>query len=157
MNDVVYTVSHWHYCSNIGGFPDTNPRDAWYHATAVTSEAQGTVAHNGQGGYYDYFGTPAPAMINWYPTLDTGTYTGQSQAAWSAAVEQRVPRARRRVPEGQRHRPAGPGAVRRALDRSEEAGPARLRAPPSTRPCWPSGPTRPGSSGPRTTTATTRC
>ena len=32
MNDQVYAVSHWHHCENAGGFPDTNPRNAWYHA-----------------------------------------------------------------------------------------------------------------------------
>ncbi len=85
MNDYVYAVSHWHYCSNIGGFPDTNPRKAWYHADALTKDVKGTVQTNGQGGYYNYAGYGAPAMVNWFPTLDTGTYTGTSQAAWSAA------------------------------------------------------------------------
>ena len=84
MNDYVYAVSHWHYCSNIGGFPDTNPRKAWYHANAVTKEAMGTVQANGQGGYVNFAGYAAPAMVNWFPALDTGTYTGTSQAAWSA-------------------------------------------------------------------------
>ena len=36
MNDAVYAVSHWHHCENAGGFPDTNPRNAWYHANAMT-------------------------------------------------------------------------------------------------------------------------
>lgn len=85
MNDTVYAVSHWHYCSNVGGFPDTNPRKIWYRGNAMTKAAVGTVAHNGQGGYFDFYGQPAPAMVNWFPTIDSGTYTGQSQGAWSTA------------------------------------------------------------------------
>ncbi|MET1006925.1 MAG: PKD domain-containing protein [Propionibacteriaceae bacterium] len=83
VNGVIYTVSHHHYCSSIGGFPDTNPRSAWYRADAFTAEATGTVAHNGQGGYYDFYGQPAPSMINWYPTVPAGTFTGQSQGGWT--------------------------------------------------------------------------
>lgn len=84
MADQVYAMSHWHHCQNIGGYPDTNPRNAWYYANAMTKTTSGTVAHNNQGGYYDFFGYGAPAMINWFPTLTAGTFTGQSQAAWSA-------------------------------------------------------------------------
>ena len=80
---VVYAVSHWHYCSNIGGFPDTNPRNQWYRSNAMTVEAKGTVAPNGQGGYYDFQGYGAPAMVNWFPTMEIGTFTGQSQAGWT--------------------------------------------------------------------------
>ena len=83
MNGVVYAVSHWHHCSNIGGFPDTNPRRAWYRANAVTAAATGTVARNSQGGYADYYGRPAPSIVNWFPETAVGTYTGQSQAGWS--------------------------------------------------------------------------
>lgn len=86
MNDVVYSVSHWHHCTNIGGYPDTNPRNAWYYANALTKETRGTVAHNDQCCYYDFYGYGAPAMVNWFPTLQAGTFTGKSQAAWSAAA-----------------------------------------------------------------------
>ncbi len=88
MNGVVYSVSHWHYCSSIGGFPDTNPRNVWHRADAVTAAATGTVAHNGQGGYYDFYGQPAPSMVNWFPEPAIGTYTGQSQAGWSTTSNQ---------------------------------------------------------------------
>ena len=83
MNGNVYAVSHWHHCSNIGAFPDTNPRSAWYRANAMTADATGTVAHNNQGGYYDYYNQPAPSVVNWFPDMPAGTYTGQSQAGWS--------------------------------------------------------------------------
>ena len=43
VNSVVYVVSHQHFCSNIGGFPDTNPRTVWHRATAFTQQATGLV------------------------------------------------------------------------------------------------------------------
>lgn len=79
----VYAVSHWHHCSNIGGFPDTNPRTQWYRSNAMTAEAKGTVDPNNQGGYANFQGQGAPAMINWFPVMDVGTFTGQSQAGWT--------------------------------------------------------------------------
>jgi PKD repeat protein len=81
----VYVVSHQHFCTNIGGFPDTNPRSRWYRSTAFTPNATGTVQHNSESGagYGDFGGYPSPSLINWVPALDIGTYTGQSQAAWS--------------------------------------------------------------------------
>lgn len=85
IGDVVYSVGHAYYCKNIGGFPDTNPRKAWYRAMAVTKKAAGTVATNGQAGarYGNFAGQPAPSVINWFPELEPGTYTGLSQSAWS--------------------------------------------------------------------------
>ena len=44
IGDVVYSVGHAHYCANIGGFPDTTPRSAWYYALAVSKRAAGKVA-----------------------------------------------------------------------------------------------------------------
>jgi PKD repeat protein len=87
MNSIVYVVSHMHDCENIGGFPDTNPRSIWHRATAFTAQATGTVAHNAEtgAGYGDFYGQPSPSLINWLPDLDIGTYTGQSQAAWSVS------------------------------------------------------------------------
>lgn len=85
IGDVVYSVGHAHYCANIGGFPESTPR-VEYRALAVTKAAAGTVAKNGQTTlpiYTNYEGRPAPALTNWFPELSAGTYTGQSQAAWS--------------------------------------------------------------------------
>ena len=33
--------------------------------------------------YYDRTGTPAPSMLDWFPTLTAGTYTGAYQAAYN--------------------------------------------------------------------------
>jgi PKD repeat protein len=83
MNGVVYTVSHSHLCSNVGGFPQTDP---WtdHRGLAWTANAVGTIAHDTQG-YFDWFGNPAPSQYNWYPDLTPGTFTGQGQAAWQVS------------------------------------------------------------------------
>lgn len=86
IGDVVYSVGHAHYCSNIGGFPDTSPRSAWYRALVVTKAAAGTVSKNGQTSaktYTNFEGNPAPSLLNWFPDLAVGSYTGMTQAAWS--------------------------------------------------------------------------
>lgn len=80
----VYTVSHAHYCGNIGGYPQTDNNWAinMRHALAFTPDATGTINHDTKG-YPDFYGTPSPSLINWFPEFYTGTYTGQGQAAWS--------------------------------------------------------------------------
>ena len=86
INGTVYTVSHAHYCSTVGGFFQSDPWEVnMRHAVAFTANATGTLGHNEYGGYYDFFGNPAPSMINWFPTLAIGSYTGQYQSAWSLA------------------------------------------------------------------------
>jgi hypothetical protein len=85
LGDVVYSVGHAHYCGNIGGFHESNPRVA-YRGLAVTKDARGTVAKNGQTSlpsYASFAGQPAPSLVNWFPRLDAGSYTGMTQAAWS--------------------------------------------------------------------------
>jgi trimeric autotransporter adhesin len=81
-NGVVYTVSHSHFCGNVGAFPQTEPVWTDHRALAWTADAVGTVAHNSTGNYFDWFGNPAPSQYNWYPDLTAGTFTGQGQAAW---------------------------------------------------------------------------
>lgn len=80
--DAVYSVSHAHDCRNIGAFPDTSPT-TWHRANAVTKAATGTVKTNTVSGYYNYGGQPAPTWLHFDPHLAAGTYTGQTQAAWS--------------------------------------------------------------------------
>lgn len=87
MGNTVYTVSHAHYCGPVGGFPQTGGTNSsqWtYHRTlAFTKAVNGTLGHNQYSGYTDWFGTPAPSLVNWFPDLTAGTYTGQYQAAWT--------------------------------------------------------------------------
>jgi hypothetical protein len=85
-NGYVYVVSHAHFCANVGTFPDTNPRTAWYRSTAFTEAATGTLPHNSEIHYPDWAGNPSPTQVNWYPTLTTGTVSGADQAAWTVSA-----------------------------------------------------------------------
>ena len=85
VNGAVYNVGHAHACWNLGGFPDTNPRNT-HRSMAFTAQAAGTLGHdigNPDSHSTDFYGQPAPSIIDWWPDLDAGTYTGQNQGAWS--------------------------------------------------------------------------
>ncbi len=82
VNNVVYTVSHAHFCANIGGWPVYDPWQ-FRHSLAFTANATGTLLHNSMGGYPDFYGQPSPTLIDWFPDFTNGKATGQSQAAWS--------------------------------------------------------------------------
>jgi len=80
----VYTVSHAHYCANVGGFYQSEPWSTnMRHAIAFTPNATGTVDTNPLPGYFDWAGNPSPSIMDWFPTMNNGTFTGQNQAAWS--------------------------------------------------------------------------
>jgi PKD repeat protein len=79
---VLYSVGHVHDCSYIGGNVQTDPWTYQYAYGSTTARAaDGRV---NQGGNFD--GQPAPELLHWLPTLTTGTYTGQTQAAWNVAA-----------------------------------------------------------------------
>ncbi len=78
---VSYVVSHEHKCDTVGAFPQS-PTPSFQRSTAFTNYATGTVAHSPAPS--DMGGKPAPTQLTWYPTLSMGSFTGQSQAAWSA-------------------------------------------------------------------------
>ncbi len=81
VNGYVYTVSHAHYCGNIGGFPQPDPW--WFHrALAFTDTATGVMTADPHG-YTNWAGFPSPSLVNWFPDLEGGSYTGLDQAAWS--------------------------------------------------------------------------
>src|ERR1019366_8085508 len=72
-----------HFCDDVpGGFPQTTP---WtFHRTVAFGTAvTGTLLHNPEGGYADFGGSPAPTELDWYPTIPSGTYTGQNQGPWA--------------------------------------------------------------------------
>lgn len=81
-SDVTYLVGHSHDCRSINGFVERTPREH-YRATAVTTEATQLNVRGTVSGYVDHGGMPAPSPLTWYPNLDAGTFTGQSQGAWS--------------------------------------------------------------------------
>ena len=76
----VYTVSHAHYCATLGGFPQTNPFSGnMRHTVAFTAGVKGSLGHSAYGDpYKDWYGTPSPAILDWFPDVAIGTYTGQS-------------------------------------------------------------------------------
>ncbi|MFC5743991.1 LamG-like jellyroll fold domain-containing protein [Actinomadura rugatobispora] len=77
----VYSVSHAHDCSSLGAFPETSPQ-TWHRALAETAYPTGTdKAAPGAGSNYN--GQPIPSLLQWFPTLAMGTFTGQNQAAWA--------------------------------------------------------------------------
>lgn len=83
-DDAVYVASHSHNCTTLNGFAEINP-DA-HRAIGFTQAATQTLQHNttqGPGSYQDFFGMPAPSLVDFYPTFLVGTYTGAYQAAWS--------------------------------------------------------------------------
>ena len=80
----VYVAGHPHYCGNIGGMPQTEPW-TFQRAMAFSDSATGTVG-NDPYGYYNFAGTPAPSILNWFPDFGTGTFTGLSQGPWSVAA-----------------------------------------------------------------------
>jgi PKD repeat protein len=73
-----YVAGHPHVCSNIGGWPQTDPW-SFYRGIAFSKAATGTVGTETG----NFAGQPAPSLLNWFPTIDAGTYTGQSQGPWS--------------------------------------------------------------------------
>ena len=151
MNGNVYAVSHWHYCRHrrlprhqpaLGLVPrQRDDRGRHRHGRPTTARAATPTST----------ASPPPSMVNWFPDMPSGTFTGQSQAGWTTEGHQPVPADRRRVPPGQRRRPAGPGALRDPLARAQEAGPPRLRHPfnPTMRASGRPGQSMEGQLGPR--------
>ncbi len=83
IGQVLYSTNHSHDCRPIGAFPEVVPRHS-QRALAETTYATGFNTAGGSTSYYpDYSGFPRGTQLNWYPTLNTGTYSGSGQAAWS--------------------------------------------------------------------------
>jgi PKD repeat protein len=87
MGGALYTAGHPHDCSNIGGFPEENPRINKY-ATALSLAPAGTVGPRTMANG-NFVGQPAPALLPWFPTLAMGTHTKQYQAAWTVSGNSR--------------------------------------------------------------------
>lgn len=79
--ETIYTVSHVHYCGNMGGFHQSNP---WYingrYALAFSTDAKGTNTKD-IWDYPDHPGAPAPSLKAWFPQFGAGSIAGQS--AWT--------------------------------------------------------------------------
>lgn len=83
----VYVAGHPHYCGNIGGFPQTEPRANWTYqrGLAFTNDVRGTVTRDVYG-YFNFEGRPRPDLLHWLPDINTGTFTGQTQGPWSVSA-----------------------------------------------------------------------
>lgn len=88
-SDQVYIASHAHSCETIGGFADSYYKDEGgvkrqrqYRLTSFTNSPDVTVSRKGTDGYKDWSGNPAPSIVDWFPDLSAGTYTGLGQGAW---------------------------------------------------------------------------
>lgn len=81
----LYLAGHPHDCSDIGGFPDTTDPVEYHRGLAITLNQTRTVTGR-VADYYDFRGQPAPTVLNWYPDMNVGTFTGQSQGPWSVAA-----------------------------------------------------------------------
>lgn len=82
---VVYSVGHPHFCGNVGSFPETNPRH-FQRGLAWTKDARTTVTRNSFGNYFNFGGNPAPGYLTWWPDINIGSFTGQSQGAWTVTA-----------------------------------------------------------------------
>lgn len=88
VDDIVYVASHKHYCANLGtgGFPQTDPWPyyrATAHSKAATGISQPDIYPNS---YLDQAGQPSNTLLNWFPDVNAGTYTGQGQGTWDVAA-----------------------------------------------------------------------
>ena len=79
----LYTVSHAHDCSVVGGVPDTEPRDRWQSAQASPLTATGTNTVKDAYGW-DFTGLPHAGVLAWNPSMAFGNVTSSQQAAWTA-------------------------------------------------------------------------
>ena len=133
--DVVYSAGHAHYCGNIGGFMQpAATRGTGTGASPTPRQVAGTVSTE-RLGYTNFAGQPRPDLLNWFPTINAGTYTGQVQGPWNVTGDGRYVVIRRRVHERQRHGPAGSGAVRRARRPPRTARHRSCSTPPTRSRC----------------------
>ena len=85
--DVIYQAGHGHYCGNIGGFGQPATWE-FYRGMAFSRAAAGVIATE-RLGYTNFAGTPRPELLNFFPTINAGTFTGLTQGPWSLAGNDR--------------------------------------------------------------------
>ncbi|MEV7631667.1 PKD domain-containing protein [Microbacterium sp. NPDC089318] len=82
--EAVYGAGHSHYCGSlVDGFPQSEPDWTFYRGVAFSNSVERTTPYGLGYGYYDWGGNPAPRMLHWYPTFNTGTVSGANQGPWS--------------------------------------------------------------------------
>ena len=87
--DQVFVANHAHSCETIWGFPEStwqtpngNTETKYYRALAFTNGPDVTIRRQGTDLYTDWSGYPSPQLLDWYPDLTAGSFTGQYQAAY---------------------------------------------------------------------------
>jgi Concanavalin A-like lectin/glucanases superfamily/PKD domain len=85
--DVLYTVGHPHDWGMLDWNPQYDPYQ-WQRAMAIDKDRSPTLtnAFGTPDIWQPFKGRPAAQPLHWLPTLTAGTYTGQSQGAWSVAT-----------------------------------------------------------------------
>jgi PKD repeat protein len=79
----VYFAGHPHDCQTVGGYPQGDGSNVRY-AVGFTKEVKGTLdSTTANSTYSNWGGQPAPAMVNWYPDVISGSATGQGQGVWT--------------------------------------------------------------------------
>jgi hypothetical protein len=86
-NTAVYKAGHSHDCGKINGFPETTPK-SWHRALAY-SKAATQIMTRPSTRTPSFLGQPAPSLLVWFPDMDTGTATGQSQGPWTVTGNDR--------------------------------------------------------------------
>lgn len=81
MGDVAYSTPHAHDCSSVEGFPEESPM-IWRRALAETTFATGTDKTPPSNNSL-VRNQPIPTLLHWYPSVNTGFYTGQYQGGWA--------------------------------------------------------------------------
>lgn len=81
MGQVVYSTPHAHDCSSVNGFPEEVPM-IWKRALAETTFPTGTDVTAPSNNSL-VRNQPIPTLLHWYPSLNTGFYTGQYQGGWA--------------------------------------------------------------------------
>ncbi|WP_051468097.1 hypothetical protein [Actinomadura oligospora] len=81
LGKTVYSVSHAHDCSSLGAFEETIPA-SWHRTLAETTAPTGRDKSE-PGSNSNYSKQPIPSLLHWFPTLASGTFTKQFQAAWA--------------------------------------------------------------------------
>lgn len=86
--NTVYVTGHPHDCESVGGYPqrDATPTNTRF-SNAFTTAVKGTLWRTPRLSsiYTNWEGYAAPAMVSWWPSWISGTYTGQGQAGWTMA------------------------------------------------------------------------
>lgn len=77
---VLYSVSHAHNCSPVGGYKQQDPPN---RALAETTYKTGKNGKGMGGNYPSFKGVPRGTILSWFPTMNIGNFSGSNQAAWS--------------------------------------------------------------------------